>query len=288
MMFRTVAVVFALAVLMLGLPVPAAQAQPFEGDPLAFGRIVQPVPVRSVRVGAAGTRDMNEPLSAFADTSPMRMAARSVGRLDVLYASNGNKVRHCTAVIVDEAFVLTSDLCLPVEGGIVAMTLVMGFDDGEMPSVAQVYTVDHRPIEIDRETGYALLHVFGAPSLRFGAVRFALRPVLGAQPMWMIGHPVAGPLRIARLGCAATDPAVTPDGRLGHRCDTLPGTSGAPLFDISGPIAVSALHRSGNGPEGDAVAVPIARIIEASPRIARIARDQLRTCQPGPGDDCLP
>ena len=264
------------------------QAEPFEGDPMAFGRVVQPVPVRSVRVGAAGTRNMNEPLSVFSRNSPMRIAASPVGRLDVLYSSNGNKVRHCTAVIVGEDLILTSDLCLPAGGIIVSMTLVMGYDDGDMPSSAQAYTVDHTPVEVDSETGYALLQVFGAPSLRYGTVRFARRSVRAAQPLWMIAHPVAGPMRIARRDCAATDPAMTEDGFLGHGCDSLPGTSGAPLFDISRPLTMAALHRSGNGPEGDAVAVPLSRIIEASPRIARIAREQLKTCQPGPGGGCRP
>ncbi|WP_306043678.1 serine protease [Mameliella sp. MMSF_3455] len=287
-MFRTVACVFAVAILILGPMVPASQAQPFDGDPLAFGRVLQPVPVRSVRVGAAGTRNINTPLSIFAETSPMRMAARSVGRLDVLYSSQGNKVRHCTAVVLDEDLVLTSDLCFPSEGGIVMATLVMGFVDRDKPSAAQTFTVHHLPIEIDHDAGYALLQVLGDPSRRYGTARLATRGVQDAQPLWMIGHPLAGQMRIAHRDCAATDPAMTEDGWLGHGCDSLPGASGAPLFDVSGPLAVAALHRWGNGLAGNAIAVPIDRIIAASPRIARIARKQAETCHPGPDDDCLP
>ncbi|WP_305970266.1 MULTISPECIES: serine protease [unclassified Mameliella] len=260
-MIRYFTFVFAL---FCGAPVVA---QPVEFDPADFGKVIL-APKQSAGGGGLAFEQafgdyQNEPILTYGENSLPRRLGRPVGRLDVLY-DNG-KTGVCTAFIVDAQHILTNNHCIPGAGGagVEAAQFVAGFVDGAQARGAEKFQVSTRPVETSVPLDYSVLRVFGDPSARFGRAELASEAPEDAELLWIIGHPQGQAQHISREGCAADDPAVSPEGKLVHSCDTLGGNSGSPVFRITDRKVV-ALHHAGDNRTGYNFAIPMARILAES------------------------
>ncbi|WP_421907610.1 trypsin-like serine peptidase [Mameliella sp.] len=260
-MIRYFTLVFAL---FCGAPVVA---QPVEFDPADFGKVIL-APKQSAGGGGLTFEQafgdyQNEPILTYGENSLPRRLGRPVGRLDVLY-DNG-KTGVCTAFIVDAQHIMTNNHCIPGAGGagVEAAQFVAGFVDGAQARGAEKFQVSTRPVETSVPLDYSVLRVFGDPSARFGRAELASGAPEDAELLWIIGHPQGQAQHISREGCAADDPAVSPEGKLVHSCDTLGGNSGSPVFRITDRKVV-ALHHAGDNRTGYNFAIPMARILAES------------------------
>ncbi|WP_420325173.1 trypsin-like peptidase domain-containing protein [Mameliella sp.] len=260
-MIRYFTFVFAL---FCGAPVVA---QPVEFDPADFGKVIL-APKQSAGGGGLAFEQafgayQNEPILTYGENSLPRRLGRPVGRLDVLY-DNG-KTGVCTAFIVDAQHILTNNHCISGAGGagVEAAQFVAGFVDGGQARGAEKFQVSTKPVETSVPLDYSVLRVFGDPSARFGRAELASEAPEDAELLWIIGHPQGQAQHISREGCAADDPAVSPEGKLVHSCDTLGGNSGSPVFRITDRKVV-ALHHAGDNRTGYNFAIPMARILAES------------------------
>ncbi|MBY6119141.1 trypsin-like serine peptidase [Mameliella alba] len=242
-------------------------AQPVEFDPADFGKVIL-APKQSAGGGGLTFEQafgdyQNEPILTYGENSLPRRLGRPVGRLDVLY-DNG-KTGVCTAFIVDAQHILTNNHCIPGVGGVgvEAAQFVAGFVDGAQARGAEKFQVSTRPVETSVPLDYSVLRVFGDPSARFGKVELAIEAPEDAELLWIIGHPQGQAQHISREGCAADDPAMSPEGKLVHSCDTLGGNSGSPVFRITDRKVVG-LHHAGDNRTGYNFAIPMARILAES------------------------
>ncbi|MBY6115673.1 serine protease [Mameliella alba] len=214
-----------------------ASAQAVEFDPSDFGKLVlaprQSAGANGLAFEQAFGDYQNEPIITYSQNSLPRRVGRPVGRLDVLY-SNG-KTGVCTAFIVDHQHILTNNHCIPRIGGlgVQAAQFVVGYVDGGHGRGAEKFQVAVQPVETSVPLDYSVLRVFGDPSAKFGAVELVSDAPENGEPLWIIGHPQGQAQHISREGCAADDPAVSPEGKLVHSCDTLGGNSGSPVFRVS-------------------------------------------------------
>ncbi|MGH1413412.1 MAG: trypsin-like peptidase domain-containing protein [Pelagimonas sp.] len=236
-----------------------------EYDPADFGKIVI-APRQStgnlVFEQAFGSYQ-NEPVATYSENSTARVLGRPIGRLDLL--SVQDRLGFCTAFLVDAKHIVTNHHCLPQEGParVKAAQLVMGFTDQGLGEGAEKFQVLIEPIESDKALDYAVLEVFGNPSQRFGTVTLSDDAPEDGSFLWIIGHPHGLAQHISREGCAASDPAVSSEGKLVHTCDTLRGNSGSPVFDIHAR-AVIGLHHAGDRRTGFNYAIPMRQILEHS------------------------
>ncbi|WP_299934191.1 trypsin-like peptidase domain-containing protein [uncultured Pelagimonas sp.] len=242
-------------------------AQPLEFDPADFGKIVV-----APRQSADGTLLLeqafgsyqNEPVSNYSENSAARVLGRPVGRLDLLLAND--KLAFCTAFIVDSKHIVTNHHCIPGTGSldIKAAQLVMGYTDQGLGRGAEKYQVLTDPVDGSQELDFAVLEVFGNPSETFGKVRLSDAAPTDGSFLWIIGHPSGQAQHISREGCAASDPAVSQEGKLVHTCDTLTGNSGSPVFDLQNQ-SVIGLHHAGDSRTGYNYAIPMRAILDHSP-----------------------
>ncbi len=84
--------------------------------------------------------------------------------------------------------------------------------------------------------------------------------------------------RISREGCLSDKPAVD-NGRLRHRCDTLPGNSGSPVIDPEQRSAI-ALHHAGSSRNSINYAIPISRIAARSKLVGELAKNSFPVARP--------
>ena len=263
------AILAGLCALVLGT---GGQADPFEGVSANFGKLYLPMrspeaqadvpyefPIELFDVSSA------EPVTNYAPKHPLRQAARAVGRLDVLIDSE--RVLYCTAVIVDDRHLLTSDRCLPGPDAPAAFAVqfVAGYADPHDTGRADRFAVAPVPVEIDRALGYAALRVFGDPGRTFGMFELSTDSVGDGAQLFVFGHPMARSLHITREGCRAALPAQTTAQRLDHLCDAPPGFAGAAVVALVGSgFRLVALHRSGTQGKSAGQAVPMSSIVAKS------------------------
>jgi formylglycine-generating enzyme required for sulfatase activity len=217
-------------------------------------------------------RDANfEPLSAYDPADDVRQMAEPVGLLKVLMKSNDYIT--CTASIIDANLILTNWHCLPKFGSQVSRAaLQMGYYSADGRGV-QVYAVGVAPVESDQALDYAILRVTGDLS-KWGRAPLSTQDPPPNRSLEIIHHPAGQPKQVTRRSCRSNDPAIV-QGELQHKCDTLAGSSGAPVF-FGGKVA--ALHfagvpqsRLGIDPSFEAnLAIPISRIAQKSAVVKRL------------------
>ncbi|MBI1341292.1 trypsin-like serine protease, partial [bacterium] len=216
-----------------------------------------------------------EPLALLAPEDPVRRLAEPVGLLKVMI---GEGYITCTASIIDASLILTNWHCLPKYGRqATKAALWMGYYRDDERSV-QRYEVDLTPVETgNADLDYAILSVKGDLSA-WGRVVLAGEDPPANRSLAIAHHPAGQPKQMTQRSCRTADPPIV-QGGLRHKCDTLPGSSGAPVFYGYGEAAkVVALHFSGVpqsllgiDPTLEANrAVPMSRIAAASPVVKRL------------------
>ena len=216
--------------------------------------------------------------------------ARAIGRLRIIekkgwLPGSRRKGRHCTASLIDTDLILTNYHCIPGHGGkLEKAVLTMGYLVTKelrrmLPKYKKFkpeqYEVNLQPVEADKALDYAVLRVKGHPGRSWGTVPLSAQTPGAGKYLFIIHHPGGYPKRITRGFCQTSRPAVQ-NNDIYHGCDTLPGSSGAPIFD-NAINKVIGLHNRALGLKGRRTGKlnagkRIASIAENSPLIARLVQ----------------
>ena len=211
-----------------------------------------------------------EPLINYSEEFPWRVNGKSVGRLDVFWeGENGKELRRpnkpCTAFFVDTDKLMTAGHCVQKDSKndrhkILRMKLVLNYHGSGGLEDSYVLDVKPEPLEYefsrnDNDTiDYALLQI--APE-SLNKILEADRPkplnfvadgsdkLTEKQRLYVLHHPKANPLKLTNYSCRTADKRAVRKRRIAHVCDTLPGSSGAPIFAVPGDYVVG-VHTSGD------------------------------------------
>lgn len=185
-----------------------------------------------------------EPMARY-QTGRYHQLGRAIGRLQFLTASGHTSA--CTGWLIAGDQVLTNRHCVAGESPdkrALQMRLALGVLDDRSEADIQLLPVVLPPLESDAGLDYAILRVEGDTS-RFPPL--SLNRVRDPQPgeaLFLIGHPGGASQHITRGGCQADGRSPISGLEFAHRCDTLGGNSGSPVFaDDDG--ALVGLHYGG-------------------------------------------
>ncbi len=181
----------------------------------------------------------NDDMQAMAEIAPydiIRRLAKPVGRLTLEYKkqphSPKRKGAYCTASLISKNLIITNHHCVPGDGNVQKALLTMGYLKPRTRRGVAQYPVDLKPLEASKDLDYAILKVEGEPGTEWGAVPLSTNTPKSRSTLFVIHHPGGYPQYITRGRCQTSSPAIDGDDIL-HLCDTLPGSSGAPIFDNS-------------------------------------------------------
>lgn len=244
---------FALLILTLATNFPAA-AQTANFPEQDYGKIV--FPARESTGGALNyvwsRGNVFEPIGQLRSDDPLARAARAVGRLDLLVMAQSRKfVTSCTAALVSHDLVITNYHCIPGSEVLVERaSLVLDYLNADGTGARRI-ELETKPIEADSTLDYAIVRVHGDAVDGIDPIRFSLRRVLPKDRLRIIHHPAGNAKMMTQFRCSASDDNPAEGPMLRHTCDTLPGSSGAIIFDHDELVAVG-LHHSGGLNANDA------------------------------------
>lgn len=217
-----------------------------------------------------------EPLAAYSPGSRLRRLSRPVGRLDIRFHSG---MTTCTAWLIGDSLILTNHHCIPGDNPdrtVKEASLLLGYYDEMDTSGVERQPVRLQPIESNRQLDYSILQVEGAPGKRWGKVRITASSPKSGDPLILIHHPAGQPMQVTRARCRAGTPIPATGDELFHKCDTLPGSSGAVILSDDAEAAI-ALHYAGSpnpGPDRHNYGKLIASIATHSSQLRQILSAQ--------------
>jgi hypothetical protein len=221
-----------------------------------------------------------ERLDSYRADDRFRKLAEPVGRLDVLVQTPaGLGTSTCTASVISPRYILTNNHCFP--DGVRSASLLMDFyredDDGNGNRFEARVTPTERNANLD----YAVVEVLGDPAARFGTIRLDPRDPAPGESLLVIHHPSGLPKHMTRGGCRAIQPVAVAGTDIRHRCDTMPGSSGSPIFaDASSRML--GLHYAGTtnvATAGFNFGKRLSEIVKDSRILAAIVAEQRRQDQ---------
>ena len=199
-----------------------------------------------------------EPLNMFPANDPIRLAAKPIGRVDVLVKlpSGEEGVETCTGALLAGDFVITNHHCLPQSGGKrpVKASIVMDYLQADGAG-SERFELTLKPDDFNEARDYVVVKVSGNPTAKYGFVRLTSTAADPGQPMMIFHHPMGRPKVMTRVRCFAM-PSQPDKQVLHHQCDTMPGSSGSLILSNRGETL--ALHFSGGLSADDATSYNIA------------------------------
>lgn len=226
--------------------------------------------------------DNFELVGGFTDKYFIKKLSHSVGRLDLLVRERAGVewIEVCTATLVSANHILTARHCLQDSLGrdlnIVDARIRFDFYGGS-GGEGQDYKVNFPPVESPGNYDFAILKVDGEPGSSRNVVRLASRIPGPGEELVIIHHPAAKPMRVTRRFCRASQTSHANGAELRHRCDTLGGSSGAPIFVDDGTNELVAIHIQGGldeTPESFNLAQLVAVFSADSPLLQEQLSDQ--------------
>ncbi len=219
-----------------------------------------------------GNRAKFEPLLIYNAQSALRKLSEPIGRLDILYRNliGIRGMGTCTASIISSDLILTNYHCVPGTGDAGKardVELVMGYYDEANQNTVRRYSVKSDPVEANKDLDYAILRVLGNPSEQYGTIKILDEDPSAGTSLTMFHHPAGYPKYVSRTGCRVAGNFQPSSDKIFHSCDTLPGSSGAPIFTEFGR-GVVGLHYAGPGSTGPGKynsAKRMVKLLEASP-----------------------
>ena len=112
--------------------------------------------------------------------------------------------------------------------------------DGLSAAVDEFRLTPSKLFKTSEEDDWTAVQIEGAPTVTWGAIELKLAPVRVGDNVNIIQHPGGGPKQLSFL---ANVVVFVGSGRVQYLTDTLPGSSGSPVFDIAWNLV--ALHHSG-------------------------------------------
>lgn len=198
-----------------------------------------------------------ELLQNFTELFPLRQLSNAVGRLDVLieYSNGKTRILTCTGTLVSPTLVLTANHCIEpdLDENIEVKEILMRF--GYLSDLeAEGFTVPLvlQPVDNDSNLDFALLEIDRQLVSDVSKILDYAKPVpiVRADPdrreeLLIVHHPYGRPLRATRRFCRGADSTTAERGaRFPHQCDTLQGSSGAPILRAS-DLAIIGIHVQG-------------------------------------------
>jgi hypothetical protein len=182
--------------------------------------------------------------SEISDWKHIQVAGKSVARLR--FVTDDGVAAYCTAFVVAPALLLTNDHC--VRSDAERKSTLVDFNYTSSASALNPRRLSE-VVAHDEARDYSLLRLVGeapAPALPVTLERLQK----ANTPLFIIEHPGGDVKSVSVRDCAATDLELvgvseTLKSDFGHRCDTLGGSSGSPVFRTSPNIAVVGLHHLG-------------------------------------------
>lgn len=223
-------------------------------------------------------RDDNfEPIEGFSEHNPYRKLALAVGRLElkVQTPTGARGIMTCTAWLISRDYALTNHHCIPGREGhrLLEARVRMGYLS-DFDKEGKYFPVDIEPVEANRSLDYSVLTVRGNPAAKYGTIQLNPKDPVKGEELFIIHHPMGQPQRLTRKGCRATSQNSIAGNDIHHRCDTLLGSSGAPVFsDITRKVV--GIHYQGAVGEGSYnSAKRLQQIVIRSVVLGKIMRDQ--------------
>lgn len=177
-----------------------------------------------------------EVMEAFSPDNRYRLAGRAVGRLVIDFGDN--RKGFCTGSLITVNYVLTANHCLHDEefpdNHISAITLYM---DDVASDRGTPFVVVKEPVESDATSDYAILRVEGNPGSSFPPLTLDGRVLQRGEELFVVHHPEGEPQYLTRRVCRVRGPAQESYNFL-HQCDTLKGSSGAPIMSDNSPSPI--------------------------------------------------
>lgn len=190
----------------------------------------------------------DRPIAEFNGNAALMKASRSVAKLII---SRDLETISCTGFMVSADLMVTNQHCISSAAACSGSYAKFGYERdaaGKLSEGQDFRCV--RLLESDFGLDFALIRLEGAPgqAARWGHLQWAQRKHSIDEPLTVIQHPDGDPKRAAVQGCFVT--TVDAVGKLagdasdlGHRCDTMTGSSGSPALDAS--MKVLGLHHMG-------------------------------------------
>jgi V8-like Glu-specific endopeptidase len=215
-----------------------------------FGNAYLVLPQSTMHLEQVLGRNANfERLINYNKDDQLRIMANPVGRLDLLVEYRGETgIRTCTASILSKKYILTNNHCAPNKTSktkFIKTLLLMNFYGENLEHLTTSYKVKMPPVEQNATLDYAIFEVEGDPSQKFGQVALDPRDPQPGESLVIIHHPAGLPKHATRGGCRANTPRSVRGTDILHRCDTLPGSSGSPIF-ASNSNAMIGIHYAGS------------------------------------------
>ena len=215
-----------------------------------YGKVV--LPLRQSLGDAArdvvDRQNVFEPIGLLRDDDPMRRLSRAIGRLDLKVEENGKQfLSTCTATIVEGNLILTNYHCIPgFSGKVLEASLLLDYYGPDSQTIR--IPVETTPVENDPKLDYSLTRLAGPAPADILPVPFARERSRPLERLIVVHHPAGQPKMMTQFRCYAAEKQE--DGPLlRHRCDTLPGSSGALIFNSDRQVV--GLHHSGGLNEND-------------------------------------
>lgn len=160
---------------------------------------------------------------------------------------NGPKRYVCTGFLIDDSTLVTNEHCVADQQTCANTKVIFGYEYnriGQIPGMEQYDCLKLRAVNVELDT--AVLELAGEPGKRWSSLPLAAQPVLDGERLFIIQHPAGEPKQISEVECAVFE-SISPGRQslsdLAHLCDTLGGSSGSPVFNVSGEVV--GLHHWG-------------------------------------------
>jgi V8-like Glu-specific endopeptidase len=183
-----------------------------------------------------------EPMVNYRGNAALVSRGRAVAKLQFIVDS---ALKSCTGFLIDDTRFVTNDHCInrqEVCDSAIAifgyeLTEVGGLDPGEQFRCVKL--LGH-----DATLDVSLLKLDGMPGTKWGQLEMNSRGVLKDEQAYIVQYPGGQPKSISRTRCFVT--FVDSGVNFGHRCSTMPGSSGSPV--LGSDLTVVGLHHLGFDP----------------------------------------
>jgi hypothetical protein len=128
---------------------------------------------------------------------------------------------------------------------VIEASILLDYYDADSDTIR--LNVGVEPLASDNGLDFSLVPLLDPVPVDVLPVSIARADVLPGERLTMVHHPAGLPKKLTQYGCRATS-TLSAETNLRHRCDTLPGSSGAPILNANREIV--GTHHTG-GMTGD-------------------------------------
>lgn len=214
--------------------------------PIGFGLSIDRIAYQALAGSPRSTvgADEKEPIAKYSDDPIIAKVEKSVAKLS--FVEDG-RLYTCTGFLVESGYLMTNQHCVAKQAVCDTTSVVFGYQygtDGILNFGEQFGCI--QVVKEDFGLDYALLQLTGDPASAWGTLKLDYSDPAPQGPIFVVQHPSGQPKMISKLNCLAR--AIPVNGRAAdtdftHSCDTVGGSSGAPILNADGQVI--GLHHYG-------------------------------------------